>query len=281
MAVQFVKPARPALRYYGSKFALAPWIIQQFPPHEVYVEPFAGSLWVLIQKAPVKLETANDLDGRVVNFFEVLRAQPDALIHLLRLTPWAETEYRQSHHCSQDPLEEARRFFCHCWMSIQGGPYAGKSGFRFQKSVKSRYASPVSDLFKLDHLFTVAERLNNVQWLQREALEVIALFAKTEEGLLYVDPPYVRATRSGARGYRHETSADLHQNLFEVLQTVKGFCVLSGYQNPFYELYEQAGWQRVDQPVLAQNGGKRIESLWLSPRTVKALEKTALPLFHL
>lgn len=67
--------ARPALRYFGSKSKLAPWIISHFPRHMSYCEPFGGGANVLLQKPRVPVETYNDLDGRVVNFFRVLRAR--------------------------------------------------------------------------------------------------------------------------------------------------------------------------------------------------------------
>jgi hypothetical protein len=34
---------RPALRYHGGKWLLAPWILSRMPAHRVYVEPFGGA----------------------------------------------------------------------------------------------------------------------------------------------------------------------------------------------------------------------------------------------
>ena len=62
-----------ALRYHGGKYRLAPWIIDFFPAHECYVEPFGGAAGVLLQKPRSYAEVYNDLDGQVVNFFRVIR----------------------------------------------------------------------------------------------------------------------------------------------------------------------------------------------------------------
>ncbi len=117
-----MKITNPVLRYYGSKFTLANWIISFFPDHRHYVEPFGGAANVLLVKDPSKLETYNDLNDSIVNFFKVLRNQPKQLIRLLQLTPWARTEFRQ---CLEDrpgesPLEAARRLFFRLWMSYSG-----------------------------------------------------------------------------------------------------------------------------------------------------------------
>lgn len=37
-----LKIKRAALRWHGSKFRLAPWIVGLFPEHVTYVEPFGG-----------------------------------------------------------------------------------------------------------------------------------------------------------------------------------------------------------------------------------------------
>ncbi|HBO13136.1 MAG TPA: hypothetical protein DD491_10160 [Halieaceae bacterium] len=34
--------SRPALRYHGGKWKLAPWIVAHLPEHRVYTEPFGG-----------------------------------------------------------------------------------------------------------------------------------------------------------------------------------------------------------------------------------------------
>ena len=62
----------PAFRIYGGKWKLAPWIIRHFPPHHHYIELCGGAASVLLQKPPSPLETLNDLDRNVVNFFRVL-----------------------------------------------------------------------------------------------------------------------------------------------------------------------------------------------------------------
>ncbi len=80
-----IKKKRPALRYHGGKWRLAPWIISHFPPHLVYCEPYGGAASVLIQKPRSHGEIYNDLDGEIVNVFRVLRDpdQSELLIKIL------------------------------------------------------------------------------------------------------------------------------------------------------------------------------------------------------
>lgn len=278
-----VIPARPALRYYGSKFNLAPWIISHWPRHNVRVLPFCGGLNEELRAQPVKLTTAADLDGRVLNFFAMLRDNRDELVRLIRLTPWHEKEYELSKVTADTPLEDARRFFFHCWMSVQGGPNPGKSGFRIQKSVDSRFMTPASDAININHLYAVAERLKGIQFLHRDAREIIELFTDTNDCLIFCDPPYLHSTRAHQSGYAHDSNTALHVETAGLLNKVKGYAIVCGYSqdadgkdNEIYrELY--AGWTRSDKEARTNSGGKRIESLWLSPRTWQALQDERRP----
>lgn len=53
---------KPVLKYPGSKWRLAEWIVSLMPPHKSYLEPFFGSGAVFFKKPPSRIETINDLD---------------------------------------------------------------------------------------------------------------------------------------------------------------------------------------------------------------------------
>lgn len=270
---------RPALRYYGGKWRLAPWIISHFPPHRNYVEPCGGAASVLLQKPRSPLETYNDLDGNVVNFFRVLRDRPDELIRKIRLTPWARDEYELSLEPCEDEVERARRFLAGTMLSISG--MAWNSGFRcltdWRDAGKQRHAGAGRTLE------SIADRLMNVQIESDDYKNIIARFDGPET-LFYFDPPYIQSERVSIGEYVFEWSDPDHIQAAGLLRQAQGYVIVSGYACPLYtELYELHGWQRVDKESQTNSGGKRIESLWLSPRTVEALHVNlaGLPLFDL
>lgn len=276
-------PKRPALRYYGGKFKLAPWIISHFPKHLNYVEPCGGAASVLLHKPRSLLETFNDLDGNVVNFFRVLRDQPDELIRKIRLTPWARAEYELSLQPSEDSVEKARRYWYRLWASMNGGDALSAHG-TWRITTKVVGSVPSDHPYKnTDQLWVIAKRFDGVQIDNRLSTDVIERYDNYDT-LIYFDPPYVSNTRAQADRYAFEwTDAD-HAEAANLLRNCAGHVVVSGYACPLYtELYESHGWHRVDKEAQTNSGGKRIESLWLSPRTWAALQDQHedLPLFAL
>lgn len=275
-------PKRPALRYYGGKWKLAPWIISHFPEHKNYVEPCGGAASVLLQKPRSPLETYNDLDGNVVNFFRVLRDKPDELMRQLRLTPYAQDEYMLSLQPCAGDVEQARRFFVMLWMSMQGGSHeSAKGSWRTQTNAVhadggTRWAKPPAQFIDaVEAVDEIAQRFRFVQIANKDANEIIATY-DNDDALIYFDPPYVSAERSAPERYALEwTDAD-HASAADLLRTCAGYVVVSGYACPLYaDLYERHGWERVDTMAQTNSGGKRVESLWLSPRTADALARPA------
>lgn len=258
---------RPALRYYGGKWRIAPWVISYFPEHKNYVEPCGGAASVLLQKPRSELETYNDIDGNVTNYFRVLRDTPERLAQQIKMTPWSRDEYELSFQPCEDSIEQARRFWCLISMSVNA---SGESpGFR----LVTQEPGKLPELNKeqvIENFYRVTNRLQGVQIENREALDIIRRF-DNKEALIYFDPPYIAETRAQSKRYRYEVDHEFHVQAAMLLRQSIGFVIISGYQHPLYsELYEMFGWERVDKEVQTNSGGSRVESLWLSPRTLEA-----------
>lgn len=85
------------LKYPGAKNRLAPWIVSYIPKHKVYLEPFFGSGAIFFNKKPSHIETINDLNSDVYNFFKVLREHGDILAEQIKTTPFCREEYEQAY----------------------------------------------------------------------------------------------------------------------------------------------------------------------------------------
>lgn len=259
----------PLLRYTGSKHKLADWIIEQMPPHLVYCEPYSGGAAVLFRKSLSKVEVINDKWLDLINFFKVLRDQPDALIRAIDLTPFARAEYELAYVRSDDPMESARRFYVKVWQSF--GAYAGrKSGWRHQRNPHDRGTCITAEWSRLGSLNKVAQRLKSILIECDDALNIIDRY-DTPSTLFYVDPPYVFSSRSeGSRTrYMHEMHNADHIVLAERLHSVKGMVLLSGYDCPLYRvLYRD--WDVRHKSMTTNGNSQAMESLWVSPNAANA-----------
>lgn len=267
-------PTRPALRWFGGKWRLAPWIITHLPPHVAYCEPYGGAASVLLRKPPAKLETYNDLHGRAVNFFTVLRSRPSELVAALTLTPYARAEYEHARQQASDPLEDARRFFVLAYQGRAGAAGAAERGrvhgWRYIRDVNGRNGSPpTAEFASLEHLHAIAARPQRVQIEHDQALTVIGRYDHPSV-LFYVDPPYWDPSADLHSRYAHPMATETeHRALAEALHAVRGMVVLSGRPSDLYDrLY--AGWTRTDRQALTDSGRTAIECLWHNPAAAAA-----------
>lgn len=271
-------PRRSILHYYGGKWRLAPWIISHFPEHRIYTEVFGGAASVLLQKPRCYSEVLNDLDDELVNLFRVLR-DPDMskqLIHQVMLTPYSRSEFVESYKAVSDPIEQARRTLFRSSAGFGSGAACGhQTGFR--ANATASYTTPAQDWSRFWRAIEpVTKRLSGVVIECKPAIDVLTAF--DGEGVLhYVDPPYLLSTRNQNGHYngvyRHEFGSDSeHIELANVLKSLDGFVVLSGYHSPLYgDLFSD--WKAIERTGYSDGQGERQEVLWLSPRTVEALNK--------
>lgn len=258
-------PTRPALRWHGGKWLLAPWIISHFPQHRVYVEPFGGAGSVLLRKPRCYAEVYNDLDGEVVNLFRVLRSERAAeLVHALRLTPFARAEFEGAYEPADDPVERARRLCIRSFMGFGSNGHAQLTGFRANSNRSGTTAAHDWQNYP-DALAVVVKRLSGVVIEHRDAADVMRAHDGPET-LHYVDPPYLPDTRNPGHDYNHELTPEQHGDLLETLKSLRGVVVLSGYPSRMYD-DALAGWIRVEREALADGARPRREVLWLNRDT--------------
>jgi len=266
---------KPAVRYYGGKGRMAPWITSLLPPHRAYIEPFFGAGAVLFAKNPTHSELINDVDGMVVNFYRVLRSNVDELIEQLRLTPYSRDEYNACKGAYEDktadPVERARRFFVTVSMSFA---CTTGSASGFSASMKKSVNRARTTSYYVDRLPAIADRLRHVMIENHDAITVIDTHGDARDCLIYCDPPYVHDTREtssvgGGHGYRHEMTDDDHRALAASLHATPATVILSGYPGALYdELY--ADWDRVERSAYSTVAGinthadttARTEVLW-------------------
>lgn len=257
-------------KYPGSKWGIARWIIGFFPEHHSYLEPFAGSLAVLMNKPRSNIETVNDLDGNVVNLFEWIRRDPERLAHEIYWTPYSRKVYEDAFAWTpEDSLGKAVNFYIRLNMGHGFRTNGEKVGW--ENDVQGRVrAYAAQDWGSLpERIMQAAERLRGVQIENRPAVDVIERF-NYPNVLTYIDPPYVLSTRHGKQ-YRYELEDKGQNELLDVVLGHKGAVILSGYDN---ELYNDRlkGWHREETECRSQVGSRKREVLWMNFEPVQQLE---------
>jgi DNA adenine methylase len=250
--------------------------------HKYYCEPFGGGASVLLAKPPVSVETYNDLDSGLYDFFTTL-ADPDAFQQFYRRVealPYSRQLYNEARATWQNEPDKIKRVAL--WFIVARQSFGGRFGSGWGTAVTetSRGRAYICNNWQqaLHRLPEVHARLQRVQIENKPAVDCIAQY-DTPDTLFYCDPPYVLDTRS-AGGYTHELTNDQHSELLDAILSASGSFVISGYNHPIYERLEQNGYSRIDYQTASHAAGrtrrsklqgtgralehaKRVESVWL------------------
>jgi DNA adenine methylase len=256
--------------WYGGKFSHLDWLLPLLPACHHYCEPFSGSGAVLPNRESSPVETYNDIDGDVVNFFRMLRDHHEELMRVIALTPFSREEYHQAIYGSTtgvSDVERARRFYIKArqtrtglaqtaslgrWANCKETSRAGMSG------VVSRW------LGGIDALDGIAQRLIRVQIENRPAIDIVRLYDSSTT-LFYCDPPYLHATRGDAKAYGFEMDEGQHQEFAKAVNECKGMVAVSGYDHPLMdEFFTKNRWFKTmgADKTIHSTKGTRQEGLW-------------------
>lgn len=258
------------LNYPGSKWRMADLIIQNMPEHKSYLEPFFGSGAVFFTKQKDVLETINDFDGRLVNFFRVTRDQPEKLQYLISQTLYSREEYERSFEISSDPVEDARRMAVRLWFGV-GGKTSAITGFRKNISWNGPYtAYEWNDL--PNRIAHASARLKNAQIESMDAVELIKQH-NDKDTLVYCDPPYLASTLVD-KHYKYDFTLEEHKRLLAAIKEHDGPVMVSGYESDLYK-EELKFWPEIKKEtkvgITTQKKSDRTEIIWCNFELTKQI----------
>lgn len=211
------------LPWVGGKNRLARQIIALFPPHQTYVEPFAGGAQVFFHKPPSNVEVLNDLDGEIVNFYRVCQWHAEELARYLRHEPASRRLYELQAASRSEALtdiQRAARFF-YLQKNTFGGLVA-KQDFHYSVIQRPNY--------RPERIPAIIERTQRrLQGVQVECLpyeQILEKYDRTST-LFYLDPPYW-----GRKLYRFNFQPEDFQALQRCLNCLEGKFILSLNDHP-------------------------------------------------
>jgi DNA adenine methylase len=242
---------KPPISYYGGKQRMCPKIVPLIPRHTVYVEPFAGGAAVFFAKPWPKVsdtnhyrEVLNDKDQRIINFYQQLRDNGQALCDKLALTLYSEAEYQLAKDLDcEDKLEAARRYYTNSQQS-----FAKKLNGGWGRSVYGQNQA-VTWAKKVNQLPEYIDCMASVFIACEDALKIIKQW-DSPQTFFYCDPPYPETNCGHYRGY---TIQDF-QALVDTLSNAQGSFLLSNYDQPDASI--PADWERFEFETTASSRGR-------------------------
>jgi len=217
-------------KWVGGKSRLRKHILPLLTFHKCYVEPFCGAAWVLFGKAISEVEVLNDKDDDLINFFRVVKHDPEALIESFDLTFASRAEFERL--AAQDqtdltPIERAHRFY-YLIMAGWGGELLYP---RFQTSITdgghgNRLIGAITTL--RERIIPIYERLRTVIIENMDWKDCIKRYDHADS-LMYIDPPYPENKVNYVHNMRDWES---HEQLAAILATAHSKWILSSYDTP-------------------------------------------------
>lgn len=238
------------IQWFGGKGMMIKTLLPFLYDTKIYVEPYGGAGAVLFAKLPSPVEVYNDLNGDLVNLFKHLQNKEtfEELQHRIRYTLYSYEEFGNAINTLKNPeaspMERAWAFFVACNQGFSGLFKSQGCWGRAFTSKRGIAHTTNSWCMRLSMLDDWHKRILTVQIDNRNALDVIKYW-DSEDTTFYLDPPYIVSTRKSG-GYQMEVDDHHHEELIQILLSLKGYAILSGYNHEIYQLLETNGWYKEE-----------------------------------
>ena len=232
------------IKYYGGKSYMSDIIISHFPKdYSVYIEGFGGGASVLFAKERDKLEIYNDLGRNVYSLFKVLSDKElfEQMKEKLDLTYYSSDIRKEFiEDLKRNDLSLVDRAYKYFYVNFSSFNSVG--GFSTSLCVRRNMSKSVSDyLSKVDKLFEFHNRLSSVIIENRNIIDLIEKY-DNKNVFFYLDPPYLKCTRTSSTNYECEMSDNDHEKFIDKLLSSKGKFLVSNYENKIYQRLLDNGW---------------------------------------
>ncbi len=271
--------------YFGGKSPFLPFLFNHLPADVHLVDAMCGSAAVGLN-APNKLVTLNDINEDIFNFFQVLRTDLDKFMHQVQHTPFSRQEFLLTRERTDEPIEQARRFFIRAIQGFggSGSQHPNQCNWAPEVSGMNMYNGKMRTHFKchtweakIQLLPVIAKKLRTMQIEHDDVIKIINRYNK-KNVCIYLDPPYDKKIRGNKNRYLHEFRASDHEAIAAAVQDHPGFIAVSGYSGTLYdELFPSSRWFRTYDKVRKANtaNAERTEVLFTNydPRELKNYSK--------
>ncbi len=172
---------RAVVSYAGGKQKLLKHILPLIPPHVCYVEPFGGSLAVLLGKPESQVEVVNDINGILVQFYRNVKSHLEALLDEMESVLNSRREFEDyGRQPGLTEIQKVARWFIRNKLSFAG------HGRHFAIARSHALSSREKRLIAIRAL---SRRLDRTTIEERSWEQIFDTY-DTPDSFFFLDPPY-------------------------------------------------------------------------------------------
>jgi len=243
---------KPVLKWAGGKRDLIPDILGLFPTDyrkRTYHEPFIGGGAVFFKIKPEN-GSINDINSRLINFYQIIRDKPEELIEQARKYPYDEDVYYELrdkfNHANITEVEEAALMLYFNKTGYNGLYRVNQSG-EFNVPF-GRYSNPT--IVPEKKIRAASKALENVEIFNQDFSYIVDFAEKGD--LCYMDPPYQPVSETAdftsysAEGFDLEEQRRLRDTCVELDEKKVLFVLSNSYAKQIREMYNKIARFRIE-----------------------------------
>jgi len=267
---QVIGPTKQLFAYFGGKQQVADRLVPMIPPHDVYVEPFAGGLAVFFRKVNAKLNIVNDYNSLIANLYSVLAADPSMFQEFVHRVKWlvqSKDIYKLYEAWYKDFMKNEKNK--EQWFKIPNIQAAVIYYYYIQNSFNQQVNTGLSDKTSnwntalKDRLWEMRKKFDKVIVENVDFAKLIDKYNKRENVFWFFDPPYVITGKVpyyqfnfGEEQHQllHDKCNEIHEAGGKVMITYDDFPIIR-------RLYTEEHWNIVDFPMTYSSNAKKVNEL--------------------